>query len=361
MTVLALGKNISPTGCLVKRFSAIFLCVLSFLALSLFLSPTAEADRPVPPADPARGLVFDGLEFAKDGKCKGGMEIQVPGNPGKVFCTHGPDAPISTVPSLSPAKKSPTFTAACDGDGITGNRVQVLYAHASDVPSRYATQLASFQQWAIEVDSIFRESAATTGGFRRVRFVTDKNCNPIVTPVTLTPTGDDSFGRTIGELLAQGYNRTDRKYLVFTDARRYCGIANIEFDDQPGQANANNLGPHFARVDAGCWSGVIAAHELMHTLGGVQLTAPNSDGNFHCTDGYDNMCNYSGQTVAIVCPDQSGLSQFDCGRQDYYNANPAAGSYLDTHWNVANSQFLIRATGSEPAVKLFIPLITVIR
>lgn len=355
--------------CLVKKF-ILLVFILAFLVLALFNSPTVDAQRPNPTNDPARGLIFDDLEVSKQGKCKGGLEIRLPGNSGKVLCTHGPD-PLtnniaslvrnSAAPNLSPSKKSPGFVAACDGDGTSGNRVQVLYAHASDVPSQYAAKLASFQQWAVEADYVFKESAAATGGFRRLRFVTDRNCLPVVTEVTLTPTGDDSFSKTIGELLAQGFNRTDRKYLVFTDARKYCGIANIEFDDQPGQANMNNTGPHFARVDAGCWSGVIAAHELMHTLGGVQLTAPNSDGNFHCNDGYDNMCSYSGHSTTIVCSDTSGTSQFDCGREDYYNANPTPGSYLDSYWNTANSQFLIKteSPASESTIKVLIPLIKV--
>ncbi len=338
------------------------------LCLSLFFSlpPIADAKRPLPPNDPTRGLLYDGLEITTTGECRGGFKIQLPGHVGKTLCTHGPDAATDVVKfarGVSPApilaRDSTQGVVACDGDGTSGNRVQVLYVHAADVPSRYDTYLASFQQWSVEVDNIFKESAAETGGVRRVRFVTDANCKPQITHVTLSAQGDDSFGKMISELWAQGYNRTDRKYLLFADARGYCGISNIEFDDSPEQWNANNSGPHFARVDAACWSSVIAAHELMHMFGGVQLTAPNSDGNFHCRDGYDNMCDHSGQPIQIVCPDATNDYRFDCGHEDYFNVNPAVGSYLATHWNTANSKFLISSTPAEATstIKAFIPLI----
>jgi hypothetical protein len=128
--------------------------------------------------------------------------------------------------------------------------------------------------------------------------------------------------------------------MVFVDAQVYCGISSMEYDDSPGATNYSNLGPSYARIDRGCWSGEIAAHELMHTLGGVQMTAPNSDGNSHCNDGNDNMCNHSGHPVQPVCTTNTSAA-LDCNHNDYYNAKPPTGSYLATHWNVANSQFLI--------------------
>jgi hypothetical protein len=304
---------------------------------------SAQAQRPLPPNDVARGLIYDGLEVATEGKCRGGFKVRLPG--GREQCTHGPDAAparFNVAQSVAPlrAPNAPASTVVCDGDGVSGNRVQVIYAHAADVPSRYATYLTSFQQWAAEVDAEFHNSAAQTGGDRRVRFVTDATCKPVILEVQLSTTGDDNFSNTLNDLWTQGFNRTDRKYMVFVDARRYCGIGTIEYDDRAEPTNRNNTGPHYGRIDAGCWSGVIAAHELMHNLGGVQMSAPHSDGNWHCSDGYDNMCDHGGKPIQIVCPDPSGDSLFDCNHDDYFHTNPPAGSYLATHWNTANNQFL---------------------
>jgi hypothetical protein len=340
----------------VKKFLA--LSMFSLVILSSFVFAVREADAhggPPPANQPKRGLIYDGLESPSDGSCKGGYKVKTNVSvKGRAQCSHGPDAAFGSMnvsQSVAPLS-SAAAAITCDGDGVSGKRVQVMYAHASDVPDNYATYLASFQQWAADADADFNSSAAETGGTRHIRFVHDANCMPVVLDVTLSPTGDDVFGYTLNELIGQGYNRSDRDYMLFVDSRIYCGISTMEVDDQAGTSNLSNLGAHYGRIDAGCWSGVIAAHELMHNLGGVQYTAPNSDGNTHCNDGYDNMCNHSGHVVAVVCPAPVGYDRFDCNHNDYYSTNPPAGSYLATHWNTANNQFLINPGAPAPVAQM---------
>jgi hypothetical protein len=57
----------------------------------------------------------------------------------------------------------------------------------------------------------------------------------------------------------------------------------------------------------------------------------------------------SGPTVmTVVCPpEQEAL--LDCGDNDYFNTNPASGTYLATHWNTANSSFLQADDAPRPA------------
>jgi hypothetical protein len=165
--------------------------------------------------------------------------------------------------------------------------------------------------------------------------------------VPVPPNGDDSFGETVREVIAQGHNRTDRNYVMFVDTAStgICGIATMSNDDRASDDNWNNDGPSYARVDAQCWSGWVIAHELMHNLGGVQRTAPHASGAGHCIDEYDVMCYRDSSTappIQMNCPHQSfNTTVLDCGNDDYFHTAPAAGNYLATHWNPANSRFLI--------------------
>ncbi len=321
------------------------------------IAPLVTASN-LPPDQPERGLIYTGLELAAaDDPCQGLYKIS-----GTEYCTHGPDpAPpgvnikVSALPADPPSDVG-ALAVQCDGDGSSGKRVQVIYARASDRSDRYSTYLTSFRQWAAEADAIYQDSAAATGGTRHIRFVHDAGCTPVVLNVVLSPAGDDNISNTINELKALGYDRSDRKYMIFMDATVLCGQGNIMNDDQPGAANANNGGPSYGRTDAGCWSGEVPAHELMHNLGGVQMSAPHTSGGWHCVDEYDRMC-YSDSpyypSMQYICSGSSNDRLFDCNHDDYYNTSPPANSYLTTHWNAANSQYLITGNGGGAQVELF--------
>src|SRR4029450_10397210 len=100
----------------------------------------------------------------------------------------------------------------------------------------------------------------------------------------------DSFLKTIDALRALGYNRTDRKYLMFSDTNVYCGISTYVADPRPISGNRNNGGPSYARVDSGCWSSAVAAHELTHSLGAVLSDSPNATGAGSFLDASDLLC-----------------------------------------------------------------------
>lgn len=285
-----------------------------------------------------------------------------------VGCTHGPDpAPPGIDPSVprplpgrssQPVPGVATELAAprvpCYGDGQSGARVQAIYAYPADKADRYARVAPNITRWASEMDQVFDKSARQTGGVRHVRFVTDTNCNLVVLRVRLTSSADDTFGNTITELRAMGFDQPDRKYLVWMDSTVLCGIAGYYVDDRAGSDNANNgtLPGNVARIDSGCWGLAsrgqsVEAHELMHTLGGVQASAPHATPLGHCTDGADRMCYDDGSGLAqrSVCS-ASNEAYFDCKHDDYYSTKPVAGSYLGTHWDTAHSQFL--ATRDPP-------------
>jgi hypothetical protein len=348
------------------------------------------------PADaPAEGLIYAGLQPAKsDSLCAGAYTLD------DETCTYGPDAApaglkvgddVAPVTAKSPALVPPTretvgaptdaevvrdeggsaLTAgapaiipdpapgqadfvmgahdvACESDGHDGKRVQVLYLHQFGTASRYTDFVGSIRTWATGVDQIFDASAAETGGSRHIRFVTTPQCQVDVDEVQLPVGGLDSFTNTIAALQRLGYNRTDRKYLMFTDANVYCGIASYVNDRRSGLGNRNNGGPSYGRVDAGCWSSAMAAHELVHELGAVLTGSPNATGAGGCTDGYDLLCapDRSGKAVRTLCP-RSHANRLDCGHDDYFSTDPKPGSYLARYWNVATSEFLLRSDGGD--------------
>ncbi|MFJ8473388.1 RICIN domain-containing protein [Kitasatospora sp. NPDC094011] len=354
--------------------------------------------KEIPKDQPERGLVYAGLKLPTGDRCGNMLEVAGSGQ-----CSHGPDAPpkdvdihkdvapvaapTAQVPALTPpAGAQPPATAdllkggvpvldaarqallgdagtagapqdaaapaagggpVCEGDGSSGNRVQVVYVHTPG-NDRFAQYLPSFKKWAADVDVIYNASAAETGGVRHVRFVTEPDCTASVLNVQISDAEIQDFDASNRALAAQGFDRKDRKYMMFTDAKVYCGIGTFAGDERSGQDNLSNFGPSYGRTDSGCWGGHTAAHELGHNLGAVNNSAPNSSKGGHCTDTWDLMC-YSDApyypAMRVVCPDRAHDDRLDCSHDDYYNTAPTPGSYLATHWNVANNRFLIAGSG----------------
>lgn len=244
--------------------------------------------------------------------------------------THGPDPAPDGVDVTQPADltASDSPPLPCVTDGVSGPRVQAVYVVASDMPDRYDTIAPLIRTWANDMDYSVNTSAAETGGSVHIRFYMP-NCTLDVSHIVVSSTGDDTFGNTINELKAQGYNATNRHYVIWGDASVYCGI---------GQVGQDNAGPYYGRVDQGCWSRTdhnSALHELIHTFGAVAATAPHFTGGYHCTDEYDAECYNDGATMGIVmtypCP-SSHEWLLDCNHDDYFSTGP-----LDSAINVADS------------------------
>ncbi|MFF5767756.1 RICIN domain-containing protein [Streptomyces tanashiensis] len=238
-------------------------------------------------------------------------------------------------------------TVQCDSDGSTGNRVQVVYAHGPG-RDRYSQYLASFRKWAADADLIYSASAEETGGVRHIRYVTAADCTPTVLNIELPDSALAEFSATNRALAAKGLDRRDRKYMIFADAQVYCGIGTFNGDERPAQSNLSNFGPSYGRTDSGCWGGHTAAHELGHNLGAVNNSAPNTSRGAHCTDEWDVMC-YSDSPyypqMRNVCTNRASENILDCNHDDYFHTSPRPGSYLATHWNIADNQFLMRTKG----------------
>ncbi|MCX6045915.1 MAG: Ig-like domain-containing protein [Chloroflexi bacterium] len=331
-------------------------CMLGFVAVLLLATPAQAHSAPTPygPTNPfaSEGLIPDNL------LCGEGYRIV-----DTDLCTHGSD-------DLMPSRGRPIDddvlvnqplmpkAILCDGDGRSGKRVQVMYVRTEDRADRYAQSLATIRMEAMATDKIFNVSAQETGGYRHIRFVTDARCHIDVLNIVIPPAMNASFRATILALKAQGYDRPDRKYLMFVDADVYCGMATVVNDTKPSADNLTNLVTGYARMDSRCWQSDSIAHELVHVLGGVQFSAPHATGGWHCVDQFDLMC-YSDEpyypVMQHICP-ANQANRLDCGHDDYYHTDPQPDSYLATHWNVANSEYLSPLEALEvvePIVNLF--------
>ena len=279
--------------------------------------------------------------------------------PGVVLGTVPSLEALSDIPAGVPglASLSRHVRPSCSGTGSDGNRIQVIYAVESGKKDRYKTLLPSLKSWVADVDDTFAASSAKTAragqpDSRRVRWVhrkTDGGCVPVIKHEVL-PAGSlrKGFSSTVEALKERGYKSAARKYLVFADTAELCGVGGMWVDDDKTD-NANDGDyPSYARVDSPCWAfrtgwHSVAAHEVMHMLGGVQDNAPHATGAGHCIDETDAMCYDDGGIVGSLlkkCSGREGL--FDCRNDDYFNVNPQAGSYLAKHWNPADSSFLDR-------------------
>jgi hypothetical protein len=221
--------------------------------------------------------------------------------------------------------------------GDDGPRVLAFYVRSADDPSQLEKSLPLFLSTLAEAEQIFFQSLGM-----RVRFLSSDEtpCSIIIQEFVVAAGQDDSFGEIVGALEEAGYALLDQKYLIFADSTFVCGISSIWNDSSPDANNKNNRQPSYAIIGSGCWySGWVAAHELGHAFGAVQLDAPHATGTWHCSDDYDIMCYDS----IIVCGEVLEEYLFDCNDDDYAAALPLrSGGYLAEHWNMANSQFLYK-------------------
>jgi hypothetical protein len=284
-------------------------------------------------------------------------------------CTHGADSGrpgtdmLLGTPPMTPAELALAPDPTCNGDGTSGKRVEVVYAYPAGTSSRYTTYLETFRAIAGQVDLIVKNSAAQTGGTRTVNWVTS-SCQLVVHEEQVRAEDAGSFDSMKDTLVARGYDDPNRKYLVFLDENdpKYCGLGEVYPDDRADPAvnlhNGNTSGALYARVN--CWDDQSAAHELGHTLGAVQDSAPHSTVNGHCYDEYDVMC-YNDDpdnevpggpnpypTPGTYCASEAYKSILDCGHDDYFSTAPTG--YLAMYWNTADSDFLGRTLGNAAPV-----------
>jgi hypothetical protein len=205
-------------------------------------------------------------------------------------------------------------------------------------------------------DWLFSQAAKATGGRRHVRWHTP-DCKLAIVPVRV-PAVQLSLGGIIDALADGGHlervGPADKILVVLRTRSRgafgCAGLGSSTYDERSDPSNWNNTTRGFAYVHCFgemsrvSWTGPeVLAHELLHTLGAVNYSAPNSTGYGHCTDESDVMCYVDGPGVKMrkVCK-ATEPEEIDCRKDDYFNTSPRPGSYLATHWNTADSVHLAR-------------------
>jgi len=344
-----------------SRTRLLLVLALSLVVLALTVAtpttPKTRVESACPGAEPVR--VGHTVACVHTDVAPAGVDVhdrpstaELKGRPGAGPAAYEAAQDLGVVPTEGPTTATDP-SVPCDGDGTSGYRVQAMYVVEAGRTNRYADLKSTFQLWAAGTDDVVNRSAALTGGVRHVRYVTEaggSGCVATVLNVTVPAGSMTSFGATVSAVQALGYNAAGRKYLMWTDATVLCGVASMYTNDISGQNNPNNGAyPQYARIDAGCWGfgngssqHSVEAHELLHTLGGVQGTAPHATRAGHCWDESDSMCYADGGGFAMqqVCPPEREFF-FDCNSDDYFSTYPDPGGYLDGHWNSASSRFLI--------------------
>lgn len=285
----------------------------------------------------------------------------VSGAPVGGMCLHvDQPTPVGLEPVAQTADppQQPLRVPCTPDDGGPVIHVYYGYYKTNDLDKGPRPARALIVQGLASADYLINEAAKATGGTRHIRFYTPA-CQLSITPIKLQ---SDSFSQMAAQL-GVNFNQNGDKYLVVTNAPggySTCGgLGSVMEDDSAGSTNYNNQFESLAYVYCASlfdWNtGEVIAHEITHTLGGVQDSAPNATGSyyFHCTDESDLMCydDGSGKPMRQVCPKRTP-EPIDCNKDDYFNVSPSSSSYLGKHWNTANSRWLTRG---DPAKWIALP------
>jgi hypothetical protein len=248
--------------------------------------------------------------------------------------------------------------------------VKVIYAIARD--QFPANREARFREVAnrlqADVSYVSQFVAEASGGRRTIRFDRGNRCGSGYADIqsvvidadlaTLVPGGVPDFRLITGAIEAQiGRPTGPRNHFVYLDGFQTNVSAGGQGDwwrsdasDTPihdlGDLYAVTYGP--ATLPSSSYANpTTMLHEIGHNLGAVGAGSPNSTLVGHCTDEWDVMC--YGENGRAAVADETNCARvwsrpivqhWDCHGDDYFNARPAAGSYLDERWNVFHSAHL---------------------
>lgn len=271
---------------------------------------------------------------------------------GFTLTTHGPDPVPDHGHSMGPS--DPERPPACASDYYQ----HVLYGRLIGTPDRSAEVREQIRRAIRRMNAVLNEEALESGGITAdYKVLCDQNGEIRVD--SFEAPGNDFSLITYGARLA-GFDATNADYSIFFDGTYpgVCGVGSFFRDSRPGVENSNNRGGGYAVNYAGCWDNRTPMHENGHNQGAVQAGAPFSTGSgAHCWDLLDVMC-YSPdggdkhqEGTETLCPEKM---HWDCGHNDYFDADPEPGEYLADHWNIGSRVNRFIEFGQRPPDASFI-------
>lgn len=132
-------------------------------------------------------------------------------------------------------------------------------------------------------------------------------------------------------------NNPTKKYLIFDAENSYAGGGWSLINDDDSHVIAGHLHSGLSLIIT--VNAFVVAHEVAHMLGAVQLTAPHSTGFWHSYDISDIMSYRDNNATKLVLVCQY-YQYLDCNHDDYFSLRDD-NEYLNTHWNIADSPWLI--------------------
>jgi hypothetical protein len=276
--------------------------------------------------------------------------------------THGPDPATPGLKARASADAAPWCGAAQAADETRNElsngdyRYHAVYLVAADAPDRFASLAPQIQSGAFRATELLERlydrairfdmgtscgsqfldisvvrSALTTADFARA----SSRANGTLTAVasSLAAAGFPTLSTGDSDSKAR---RLKRNWIVWLDApapKRSCGEAQVYDDPARSQSNWNNYGGKLGvvfRSRAGFCGPAAVRHEIGHTLGAMQSSAPNAFDGMHCDDAYED-------TMCYPHAEKRGGGAFeneffDYGNDDYWD--PPKGKPLG--WWTAN-------------------------
>lgn len=212
---------------------------------------------------------------------------------GSTLTTHGPDS-YAVASSGSGSASAPARQPKCFAEG-NGYYIVPIYARAVDDADQYSSKVGSLRSTIKVANGVAAAAAALSKVSTNLNVLCSGSTITVENVTLPTPKNHANFSTITSDLSRYGYNNPQLKYWVFYDDPTSCGcvgMAATTDDDRLAADNLNNgnsTGAMYA-VTFGTMTASTMLHELAHTMGAVQLSAPHTTGAGHCTDGRDVLC-----------------------------------------------------------------------